>query len=264
MKPRDFINQYMLWGSLRLSKGSSNQDLAEFFKAVQPVKTEHQLIRIGGQQDGGYLLPDDLNGITTCFSPGVAEAAHFEEDLARRGIKSFLADYSVDRPPVENTFFFFEKKFLGHKNNEVSTTLTDWVNRNAPSEEEMILQMDIEGAEYDVILSTPSEVIRKFRIIVIEFHNLEALAEKNGFCLINLTFNKLLADFDILHIHPNNCTGTVNYMGYELPPIMEFTFLRKDRSRKRLPEKNFPHALDRPNIIGRDEKPLPRCWRSNA
>ena len=50
------------------------------------------LVRIGGEGDGGYLLPDDLKGIRKCFSPGVSTTAEFEKHVARTyGIKSFLA-----------------------------------------------------------------------------------------------------------------------------------------------------------------------------
>jgi hypothetical protein len=264
MKLRDFINQYILFGGVRLSKGTSDGELAEFFSLVHPVKTEHQLVRIGGPNDGGYLVPDDFKGIKVCFSPGVAASAHFEEALANRGIKSFLADYSVECPPIKNPFFFFEKKFLGTKNNEMYTTLASWIDRNAPQEEEMILQMDIEGAEYSVILSTPEEIMRKFRIIVIEFHNLEQLAERSGFQLVNLTFSKLLSDFDIVHIHPNNCTQTLRYRYYDLPPVMEFTFLRKNRVSLRLAVTDFPHPLDCANLTSRKDHVLPRCWRGKS
>jgi hypothetical protein len=115
MKLRDFINQYLLFGEVRLSKGTSDGELAEFFSLVHPVKTEHELVRIGGLNDGGYLVPDDFNGIKVCFSPGVAASAHFEEDLANRRIKSFLADYSVECPPIKNPFSFSRKNFWGPK-----------------------------------------------------------------------------------------------------------------------------------------------------
>jgi len=42
-------------------------EVEQFFNLVKPVKTNHDLIRVGGQVDGGYLIPDDLEGIETCF-----------------------------------------------------------------------------------------------------------------------------------------------------------------------------------------------------
>jgi len=44
-------------------------ELADFLRRVRPVTTDHELVRIGEARDGGYLLPDDLEGISYCFSP---------------------------------------------------------------------------------------------------------------------------------------------------------------------------------------------------
>lgn len=262
MKIRDFINQYLLPGTLRLSKGSSRDEIARFLASVRPVRTEHKLIRIGGETDGGYLVPDDLEGVRTCFSPGVAATADFEEACARRGIRSLMADYSVEGPPVSNPLFSFEKKYLGAWDDEVFTTLESWIGRNAPGESDMILQMDIEGGEYPVLLSTSRATLRRFRTIVIEFHSLELIAERFGLQQIALAFGQLTQDFDVVHTHVNNATAALRYKGFDLPPLMEFTFHRKDRSTRRSTATDFPHALDRSNIPGRRDAVLPPCWRS--
>jgi hypothetical protein len=52
-------------------------EVREFIAKLHPLTTEHPLIRMG-EGDGGYLIPDDLNGITACFSPGVDNRATFE------------------------------------------------------------------------------------------------------------------------------------------------------------------------------------------
>lgn len=262
MKIRDFINQYVLPDTLRLSKGSSREDISRFLTTVRPVRTEHPLIRIGGNADGGYLVPDDLEGIGSCFSPGVADTCDFEETLARRGIRSFMADHSVDGPPTQNPLFHFEKKYLGSRNDDKFTTLQAWIGRNASEATDMLLQMDIEGSEYSVILSTERETLRRFRTIIVEFHSLEKIAEKSGLQLVELTFGRLTEDFDVVHAHVNNCTAMIGYKGFEIPPVMEFTFHRKDRSDLREPATEFPHPLDRGNLPARRDMPLPACWRS--
>lgn len=262
MKIRDFINQYMLTGSLRLSKGSTREQISRFLATVRPVRTEHPLIRIGGAADGGYLVPDDLEGVSVCFSPGVAATCDFEEACARRGIRSFMADYSVDGPPTRNPLFHFEKKHLGARNDTQFTTLESWIERNAPTGKDMLLQMDIEGGEYPVLLSTSRETLRRFRTIVIEFHSLELLAEQSGFQLIDLAFARLTEDFDVVHAHVNNCTSVQRYKGFALPPVIEFTFHRKDRSTSRTAATEFPHKLDCGNLAGRRDTMLPPCWRS--
>ena len=260
MKARDFINQTLLTGATRLTKSTAPADLGRFLRAAWPVKTEHALIRVGAGADGGYLVPNDLDGVTTCFSPGVSTTADFEMALTARGIRSFMADYSVEQAPLNHPLFHFEKKFLGLQNDDVFTTLQAWVDRHAPADNDMILQMDIEGAEYSVLLSASEALLKRFRILVIEFHGLNDLAEKRGFELINLAFHKVLKDFDLVHAHVNNWTSTRRYKGYELPPLMEFSFLRKDRSSKHEFATQFPHPLDATNVAHRSARGLPRCW----
>jgi hypothetical protein len=106
--------------------------------------------------------------------------------------------------------------------------LESWINDNE-SDDEMLLQMDIEGAEYQVILDTSSDTLRKFRILVLEFHGFHRLAQQYSFDLITTTFYKLLRDFRIVHVHANNCCKVVKVGDQLLPPVMEFTFLRNDR-----------------------------------
>lgn len=248
--------------SVFVSRSTSQDELKKFLLKVRPIKTEHMLKRIGGSVDGGYLVPDDFDGVSACFSPGVSEIATFESELAAQGIKSFMADFSVNAPPVKHDFFDFEKKFLGDVNNLIFMTLESWIHQKCVDSADMILQMDIEGAEYRVLLSTPSQVLRRFRILVIEFHDLNSLFSRGGFELIDTVFNKILEDFYVVHIHPNNCVPIVGYGEIQVPPVMEFTFIRKDRVVSKSFEISLPHPLDSPNMPQYKDIYLPSCWYS--
>ena len=48
--------------------------------------------------------------------------------------------------------------------------------------------------------------------------------------------------------------------GVAIPPIMEFTFLRKDRITQKGKNLSFPHKLDRANLAQYDDFALPKCW----
>ena len=100
----------------------------ELIALLHPLRTEHPLIRLGARGDGGYLIPDDLDGVAACFSPGVDNRATFETSLIERGIPCYLADASVDGPPIEGDMVFFSKKFLAVINNEAMITLDDWID----------------------------------------------------------------------------------------------------------------------------------------
>ena len=106
------IRNIMNRASLNMSRHVPESDLEDFFRMVWPVTGSWDLIRVGPEGDGGYLVPDTLENIGYCFSPGVDYVAGFEADLSNRGIPSFMADYSVSAPPVDNPHFHFLKKFV--------------------------------------------------------------------------------------------------------------------------------------------------------
>jgi len=258
-----YLKEILLIKNIYVGRCPSETALRHFFSMINPVSTDKKLIRIGDHADGGYLIPDDLEGVDSCFSPGVSSEASFEFELASRKIKSFLADYSVDAPPVSHKLFDFEKKYLGAENNESYMTLQSWMKSKAPNCSESILQMDIEGAEYSVIYQTPIEILKKFRIMVIEFHNLNNIFSPGGYDLIYLTFQKILSEYEIVHIHPNNMWSPISNGMYEVPPLIEFTFLRKNRIKLMTPCRTFPNRLDVKNVVSKPDFALPVCWRGN-
>jgi hypothetical protein len=233
--------------------------LNDLLVALYPVKTNFELVRIGGNNDGGYLIPNDLEDITACFSPGVDVTASFEKDLLERGIKSHLADASVDGPPDGLEVASFTKKYLDGVNTEGYMTLSDWVLSNAYSGDDLILQMDIEGAEYVTILSTPSEVLCNFRMMAIEVHDVQQwFSNPLAWGVIQTFFEKLSQDFHVVHNHPNNNCQFIDINGLLIPTVFELTFLRKDRSPAIGFCTEFPHPLDMPNVLDKPDCPLPK------
>lgn len=246
----------------RLSRATKDEALARFLADMAPKPIATPLIRIGGDGDGGYLVPDCLDGIVACFSPGVAQTCGFELDLAGRGMKSYMADLSVDGPPVPHPLFGFEKKFLGTVDDDRFTRLQSWMTRHEPAGGDLLLQMDIEGAEYAVVLDTPAEALRRFRIVVLELHAFDQIFVASAFEFYMQAMGKLLADFEVVHAHPNNCSRLRSNGVYEVPRVLEVTFLRRDYvvvdPGRTL---SFPHPLDKPNIAGRADLVLPPCMR---
>ena len=103
MNLRDLVRQLLLTSGKSITEATDVKDLERFIEKFRPKSVGKKLIRIGGEGDGGYLLPDDFSHISACFSPGVDVSSTFEEDLADRySIKSFMADFSVEKPPIDN------------------------------------------------------------------------------------------------------------------------------------------------------------------
>ncbi len=232
--------------------------LAQFIK---PQKCTQELIRLGANSDGGYLVPNDLSGITACFSPGVDDIASFEQDLYKHGIGSHLADFSVEEIPSGTAALSFTKKFLGANSYEHFISLEDWVTSLAPNstDDSLLLQMDIEGGEYETLLACPNAVLSKFRIMVIEFHQIESWAQSDFFKLVESVFRKLLSTHYVVHNHPNNAMGIVNLNGFHAPRVFELTFMKKSRTTIH-GNAILPHKLDYPNVDYMPEIQLPQQW----
>jgi hypothetical protein len=255
----------LLTGILGLVNGFPTEktdrlELRDFMRKLHPRTTGRPLRRLGPKGDGGYLIPDDLAGIGACFSPGVSTISGFELVCAESGMKVFLADRSVDRPAEEHERFYFLKKHIGASSNDDTVTLDRWVASSVPDDgSDLLLQMDIEGCEYDVLFSISDSLMRRFRIMVVEFHQMDMLWSRPFFRLVGRAFGKILQTHACVHIHPNNRQGVIRKEGLEIPKLLEMTFLRRDRMSSAGVCTDFPHALDFDNAPLPTIR-LPGCW----
>lgn len=241
-----------------VSEQTPHDDLSALVRDLRPLKSE--LIRVGPGGDGGYLLPDDLDGIDYVFSPGVSDESGFESALADRGMQVFLADYSVDGPAERHDNFVFDKKFVGSFADDRFVTMDGWKRQHIGDYGgDLLLQMDIEGYEYEVILATSPALLSQFRIIALEVHFLEHWLSRPYFDIVSRAVRKLLATHAVVHIHPNNCCGSVTSKGLELPRIVEITLHRRDRISGREFATRFPHPLDADNTP-HPTLVLPAAW----
>ena len=223
------------------------KSLDTLIKKLFIYNTGHDLIRLGSKKDGGYLVPNLLNKIKYCFSPGVGPSTSFEKELKKYNITSFLADSTVEDPSNKSIKYDFIKKNLNTFNDNKNITLKKWITSKLKIKKDykLILQMDIEGSEIAVLNHTSSNVLKKFKILVIEFHYFQSLSLERGCKTYDKVFSKILKDFVICHIHPNNCCGLSEIYQYKIPNIMEFTFINKEliKYKKPIPHK-LPHKFD--------------------
>ena len=238
------------------SAGDCTQEITNTLKLLIPNPSPYKLIRVGGIRDGAYLIPDDLDGIDACFSPGVSNFKNFEDELTKEhGIKCHMCDFSSDlekfRTPLIEGMQTFKKKWLDIDGGEDSISLKEWVEELSPdASKDLILQIDIEGAEYRNLLAADSITLNRFRIIVIELHGLgkfknpELFSEEIGPLLAKL--NETHAS---IHAHPNNCCGDSieTETGLNIPNVIEVTYLRRDRftgDKSQYIQSQLPHPLD--------------------
>lgn len=240
---------------------SETEQIRSLFRKLAPCTTDKPLIRLGPEDDGGYLVLDDLAGITTCFSPGVSTVSGFELACASRGMDVYLADASVEAPPDSHPKFKFIKNFIGAINQAPFITMEEWVSIAQPDHSgDWLLQIDIEGSEYEVFLNMPTSILDKFRVIVVEVHFLDYLFDSPFFMLASRLFERLLANHACVHIHPNNADNMISSGDLRIPKTMEFTFHRRDRIKVGPTATRFPHPLDFDNVPGAAHLVLPPCW----
>jgi hypothetical protein len=231
---------------------AADDDIRSAISLLVPLGCSAELIRLGGNGDGAYLLPDLLEGVEACFSPGVSTQTAFETELAERyDIPSYLCDASVQASQLKliPELHTFTPQWLGSFTGGNTTTLDAWVAGSAHAEAaSLLLQMDIEGAEYNALLACSDAVLSRFRLAVIELHYLPALASARFLQMKFLpVLRKLLLHFDVVHAHANNCCGTVDLAGRDVPQVIELTLLRKADN----PEPHHwqtPHPLDVVNV----------------
>ena len=247
---RNLIRNILKIFNLNIFK-TNIKKLDQFIEKIFIYSTEHELIRIGNSHgDGGYLLPKILDKIEFCFSAGVGNNTSFEDDIKKYNVKSFLADGTEKNnkfSDIKNVGYDIIKKNINSFNNESNITLENWVNSKVGKENKsLLLQMDIEGSEIPVLYQCDLNLLKRFKIMIIEFHDFEYLGNDFGLRVLNEIFDKILINFKICHIHPNNCCGFYKVNHYKIPRFMEITFLNKNSFNKlEKIKENLPHKLDK-------------------
>jgi len=242
------------FGALLARKSVSRAEWMSFRDGLSPKNTGWELIRVGANRDGGYLVPNDLSDLLGCISPGVSNLVDFELFLADRGIPSEMYDASIETLPIQNPRFKFRKNFIGSPLNDgyisLNTAIQEFPNANKAS---LLLQMDIEGDELSAFHTLIPDDLDKFRIIVVEFHRVQDWTNRTVFRqLVKPIFINLFEKFDLVHIHPNNCDGEFYFAGKFFPRAIEVTFHHKSRRLLEASPVSLPHFLDTPNT---DEVP---------
>jgi len=231
----------------------------KFIAKLKIIDSGYQLIRVGADTDGGYLIPDILDQIEFVFSAGVGESSSFEDHLKNFKIKSFLVDGNVNY----NGNHDFIKKNLNCFNDENNITLETWVNRKVKdnSNNKLLLQMDIEGSEIEVLYQTDSNLLERFKCIVIEFHHFNNIIDNLGLKIYSDIFGKILKTHFIVHIHPNNNSDISIINNNKIPALLEITFINKKITKhiKKIPY-NLPHELDKDCVQNRSHIKCPEIF----
>lgn len=207
-------------------------------------------IRLGSNNDGGYVIADLNDGYDCYISAGVSDEESFSRDfinLYKTDYKnSFAFDGTILRYPTQYTRnISFIRKNIAPYSSRKTRNLSVLID----SFDSIFLKMDIEGSEYNWINSLSTEQLKKFKQIVIEFHGINDDSWNIKFADKEACFEKLANTHYLVHAHANNYeTTTTVANNLPIPNVIELTYVNKNILE--VPSQNtdkLPCSLDRPN-----------------
>ena len=261
-KAKKFLENILFNKGYILEKITDINKLNNLLKKLSPVATDKNLIRIGSINDGGYIVPNVLEDIKYCYSAGIGFNHDFEFELAKKGIKCFMADFSINEIE-KNSNLIFDKIFISGNTEDKYLSIEDWIQKKEVDPAMgSILKIDVEGDEYKILNSVNKDFFSKFKIIIIEFHNLHYLFNEKFFFSFHDIIEKIINNFYCVHIHPNNDVDFVKKKeNITIPPLMEFTFINKKNLKINNQKLFFPNKLDSDNNPDKRSIVLPECWK---
>lgn len=234
----------------------TNLTIINFPKFLKPKK-KYNLIRIGKNNDGGYLVDEQsIKDTKTLISLGINDDWSFEKDFLKINKNVNLRCYDNNTSLIFLSKIFFRKLiffiyygfretfksffniidyflFLKPKISNKYITYKDLQKLAKKLKAPFFFKIDIEGSEYRV-LEDILQLKREISGIVIEFHNIDLFSEKiKNFIKKN--------HLKLIHAHANNYGIKWNEAN-----IIELTFSKKPEIIGNKPK--FPNILDQPNI----------------
>ena len=162
-KIKNIFKKILLKLNINVYNFSSKDDILDLLKLFKiKIPKNIELIRIGSNNDGGYLVPNIIHEISSCFSAGIGNNISFEKDLINRKISVFGAD-GIFGLFARSTKIIIFKKNICISDDEENIRFETWVNLNASNSNSLIGQIDIEGGEYNLIIDTPLNVLKNLK-----------------------------------------------------------------------------------------------------
>lgn len=228
--------------------------VASVVKLLQTCRVEGTpLVRVGGEIDGGYVMLDSLRPptVTVGYSFGVGHDVSWDVAVAGRGIDLFLYDHTVKRlPEPVPRATFVRSGIRGKAPAAGQKTIEEVLADNGHlGRRDLVLKMDIEGAEWPVLDEVSSDTLACFAQIAVEFHGMADVLTPEGHARIGAALGKLAVTHQPIHVHGNCNAVPVWIGGLVLPPVLEVTYVRRaDHAGRFVPrDEVFPTDLDRSN-----------------
>ncbi len=182
--------------------------------------------RVGSELDGGYVM-GKVSNQKYAISIGVGRDVSWDEAIAKQGITVHMFDHTVKKPPTSFKNSQFYK--IGIRSSKINKSrklllLEEILHKiGLADNKNLILKIDIEGAEWDILAEIDALSLTKFDFIIIEFHDLDLSNLKQREILAKLKINH-----GIIHVNPNNYSKILSFEGYLIPSVLEITYVKKE------------------------------------
>lgn len=228
--------------------------------AVQDVEdysgNKDKYVRIGKNNDGGYVMLNDFDGVTAAYSFGICNDVSWDTFFAERGIDIYQYDHTIKRLPKKNKRFQWKKIGVCGKKNVCDNmdTLRDLVLANGHEKtNRMLLKMDIEGWEWDVFSETDEDLMNRFDQIVCEFHYMYSIDYLDR---IIASLERINRTHQLVHIHANNGRGVLKTKDFFMPCLLEVTYVNRANRTFCDSDRFFPTSVDQKNCEYLPDIPL--------
>ena len=215
---------------------------------LQPVRLSNCVFeRFGEPTDGGYLMCGNLLRFSqAAYSYGINGYDGWGCDVATRLVSTThqYDCFNVDVPICATGRTVFHALCVagterrdedGRRFEPLSKQIAD----NGDRLRRLVVKMDVEGAEWETLLRTPNETLRRIDQLVLELHGVE---EERFVAVVQ----KLKRIFHVAHLHINNYSCGDKYRPF--PGWAYEVLLVNKRLARRVPGPvALPHPLDSPN-----------------
>jgi hypothetical protein len=253
---------------LKASEQVKDVSTRSLFKMFAVCGQCNKFERWGEPHDGGYLMClDSLHrgDIRSAYSMGVEQHDQWSEDaFAKLGVNVNQFDCTVESSAC--THCNFHKKCIvaadgkhpvpGHESEGWSLleALKKTGQADAP-DGSLLMKMDIESSEWPLLAQEPSDSLRKFGQLVMEFHRLHDYAAHPLYLQAMQTI--VSSGLNVVHVHGNNHEANITVGDTVFPRVIEVTFARgSTRPGKCLTDQDYNVLLDAPNWKGVKEMPM--------
>lgn len=228
--------------------------LCEFASLIRPyTSADLTLTRVGSAADGAYVMAPVADDIAAAISIGVGHDVSWDQAIAAKRIPVTMFDPTVAELPSPVPGGTFHRIGIGVPGATPAPDLhgmdlrplDDLLELAGVSDStELLLKIDVEGAEWDALRDTDFAV---FQQVLIEMHDIARLSDPNQAEAVLGTVRKLALTHYPVHVHANNEGGFNRFDRLWFPDVIEVSYVRKDLLAGATPATQLVEGLDIPS-----------------